>query len=192
MRVNHLHSLPVPTLSYPAHLLPSSCCPTLFCSDCFNNQHTHPHDSYGTLCCYPRSAVPAYAPPERTRGSVPESLGQLPVPVVTPRDPFAGHALRYGDEDGTQKDHRSGSTGSSSLARGRSELPDIGVPPTLHPLLRPALIRPQCHNLAQGLLPTIIQWFRASATPASLCASAGVCGDVLVKANVLNEVCRAA
>lgn len=61
--------------------------------------------------------------------------------------------------------------------------------PITQPFLCPPFpARPQCHNLAQGLLPTIIQWFRASATPASLCASAGVCGDVLVKANVLNEV----
>ncbi|KAG2484608.1 hypothetical protein HYH03_016562 [Edaphochlamys debaryana] len=38
---------------------------------------------------------------------------------------------------------------------------------------------PKCHNLAEGLLPTIVQWFRASATPASLCASAGVCGPAV-------------
>ncbi|GFR40064.1 hypothetical protein Agub_g604 [Astrephomene gubernaculifera] len=42
----------------------------------------------------------------------------------------------------------------------------------------------QCHNLAEGLLPTLIQWFRASATPASLCSSAGVCGGVVALSNI--------
>ena len=46
----------------------------------------------------------------------------------------------------------------------------------------------QCHNLAEGLLPTVIQWLRASATPASLCGGAGVCGAVLAQVPELNKV----
>ncbi|GLI59307.1 hypothetical protein VaNZ11_001161 [Volvox africanus] len=45
----------------------------------------------------------------------------------------------------------------------------------------------QCHNLAEGLLPTFIQWIRASATPASLCSSAGVCGAALLQVPSLNK-----
>ncbi|PNW87014.1 hypothetical protein CHLRE_02g105200v5 [Chlamydomonas reinhardtii] len=45
----------------------------------------------------------------------------------------------------------------------------------------------QCHNLAEGLLPTVIQWLRASATPASLCGGAGVCGAVLAQVPELNK-----
>ncbi|KXZ44347.1 hypothetical protein GPECTOR_69g440 [Gonium pectorale] len=45
----------------------------------------------------------------------------------------------------------------------------------------------QCHNLAEGLLPTLVQWFRASATPASLCSSAGVCGDTLAQVPMLTK-----
>ncbi|GIL71502.1 hypothetical protein Vretimale_2616 [Volvox reticuliferus] len=45
----------------------------------------------------------------------------------------------------------------------------------------------QCHNLAEGLLPTVVQWIRASATPASLCSSAGVCGAALLQVPSLNK-----
>jgi hypothetical protein len=46
----------------------------------------------------------------------------------------------------------------------------------------------QCHNLAEGLLPVAVQWFRATATPATLCASAGVCGAALAAEPRLNQV----
>ncbi|MEW5311676.1 MAG: hypothetical protein WDW38_003371 [Sanguina aurantia] len=34
---------------------------------------------------------------------------------------------------------------------------------------------PKCRNLAEGLLPVLIQWFRAGSTPARLCSAVGVC-----------------
>eukprot|EP00195_Chlamydomonas_chlamydogama_P008611 CAMPEP_0202892336 /NCGR_PEP_ID=MMETSP1392-20130828/2055_1 /ASSEMBLY_ACC=CAM_ASM_000868 /TAXON_ID=225041 /ORGANISM="Chlamydomonas chlamydogama, Strain SAG 11-48b" /LENGTH=397 /DNA_ID=CAMNT_0049576233 /DNA_START=195 /DNA_END=1388 /DNA_ORIENTATION=- len=37
----------------------------------------------------------------------------------------------------------------------------------------------KCHNLAQGLLPVILQWLKATATPATLCSDAGVCGSAV-------------
>ncbi|KAG2496396.1 hypothetical protein HYH03_005623 [Edaphochlamys debaryana] len=38
----------------------------------------------------------------------------------------------------------------------------------------------ECDQLAQALLPVAVEWLRASATPASLCAAAGVCGASLM------------
>lgn len=35
----------------------------------------------------------------------------------------------------------------------------------------------QCHNLAEGLIPVLIQWFRATATPASVCSA--VCDPII-------------
>lgn len=47
---------------------------------------------------------------------------------------------------------------------------------------------PQCENLAEGLLPMLIQWFRGTATPALLCADAGVCGAAVLQDARLNRV----
>jgi hypothetical protein len=33
----------------------------------------------------------------------------------------------------------------------------------------------KCSNLAEGLIPVVIQWFRSSTTPLELCSEAGMC-----------------
>jgi hypothetical protein len=49
-------------------------------------------------------------------------------------------------------------------------------------------VRAQCVELAQALLPVAIEWLRASATPASLCSAAGVCGTALLGDAVWDKV----
>lgn len=46
---------------------------------------------------------------------------------------------------------------------------------------------PKCYNIAEGLLPMVVQWFRATATPATLCSAAGVCGVSLQEDRRLNR-----
>ncbi|KAG2440548.1 hypothetical protein HYH02_010132 [Chlamydomonas schloesseri] len=38
----------------------------------------------------------------------------------------------------------------------------------------------ECQQLAEALIPVAMEWLRASETPASLCAAAGVCGTALL------------
>lgn len=45
----------------------------------------------------------------------------------------------------------------------------------------------QCDQMTEALLPVAVQWLRASATPASLCSSAGVCGDRFLNNPLMNR-----